>query len=41
MMLASLDAESREIYQSRCEGDKSYVSKGDEMMKWIHETLEK
>lgn len=37
----SLDAESREIYKSRCEGDKSYVAQGDEMMHWIIETLEK
>jgi hypothetical protein len=40
MMLMSLDAESREIYQSRCEGDKSYVSAGDEMMSWISKTFD-
>ena len=26
IFLMSLDSESREIYQNRCEGDKSYVT---------------
>ena len=40
-MLASLDADSRWVYESRCEGDQSFVKGGNEMMKWIDETLEK
>lgn len=41
LVLASLDADSRGVYESRCEGDQSFVKGGNEMMKWIDETLEK
>ena len=40
MVLASLDSDSRGVYESRCEGDQSFVKGGNEMMKWIEETLE-
>ena len=40
MMLMNLDAESREIYQSRCEGDQRYAIEGDDMMHWITKTFD-
>lgn len=38
--LMNLDQHSKKIYESRCEGDESFVQKGNEQMEWIKKTME-
>ena len=37
--LMNLDDHTRKVYESRCEGDQTFIDKGNEMMGWIRDTL--